>query len=432
MFTIAPTVPTDVLACVMVRVRHPWALLRCCHATHCITKNAWARAIWCLTWYRDTATLRLLGDTPALRILLRQLRASSVRVDIASLNAACSRGMLEAARLLLEACTNSDTPMNLAAMRGHTEVVKLLLTRALPDGLSPLHQACLNGHVEVARLLLDAGAPHSPFDLYSGQTPLHQACKAGHADVAALLLEVGALPEQHSLNSTGHTALHSAAHNGRIELVQLLLAGGANPSSTCGAAGRSTPLHVACEGKCPSEKSAAIVSLLLGAGADVTLGDDTDVTPLHVACSAGLEHCAEALIRAGACTDAVDQAGLTPLHGAPPKIVKLLLDAGSSPNARTHQGITPLHSACNKCYAFEKQRVKTIGLLLAAGADVGAMSTNRRNTPLHMAAYWRGSIEVVDALLAAGADPRATTVDGRMPGNVAKEHSDARVIARLR
>eukprot|EP00798_Chlamydomonas_sp_ICE-L_P017726 gene17726-24086_t len=457
------SIPAEIMACVVVRVRHPGALLRCSHATHSVRNNAWARAVWCLTWHRHTALLCLLGDTPALRILLQQPEVpidALARCGRAPLHVACSRGMLDAARLLLEAGAAPDgfgtnhthTPMHFAASGGHAEVVRLLMphvtrerlplgaacanghlevarllleeggalpSTAMAGNLTPLHQACMHGHVGVARLLLDAGAPHSPMETHSGQTPMHRACDAGHVDVAALLLDVGASPAR--CNGTGDTPLHSAARKGHVQTAKVLLAGGANPSSTGGDVGRKTPMHVPCEGFCTPEQSAAIVCLLLEAGADVTLADGTDLTPLHVASSAGLARCAEVMIRAGARTEATDRAGWTPLHEAPPEIAKLLLDAGASPKAATAHGMTPLHNACStgSIYHEAHRRVTTVRLLLAAGAD--------RNTPLHLAAYWRGLVEVVDALLEAGADPLAVAVDGRTPLDIATKYSDARV-----
>jgi ankyrin repeat protein len=428
------------------------------------------RAIWCLTWHRDTALLRLLGDTPALRILLHQPLVQIDAVDRrgrAPLHIACSRGMLEAARLLLEAGATpngiGNTPMHFAASGGHADVVRLLLPhvtpehmplgaacanghlevarllleegRALPGAamagnLTPLHQACMHGHISVALLLLDAGVPHSPIEVHGGRTPLHMACDAGHADIAALLLRVGASPAQN--NGAGDTPLHIAARKGYIQTAKFLLAGGANPSSTRPVVlNMRTPMHVACEGVCSPEQSVTIVCMLLKAGADVTLEDGDGMTPLHVASYAGLKWCTEVMIRAGACTNAVDHTGWTPLHDAPPEIVKLLLDAGASPRTANAQGMTPLHNACCASCRWMHGRIETVRLLLAAGADVNA-ATNRRNTSLHMAAYWRGSIGVVDALIEAGANPLAAALDGMTPLDIAIKTSDPRVIERIR
>ena len=76
--------------------------------------------------------------------------------------------------------------------------------------------------------------------------------------------------------------------------------------------------------------------------------------------------------------------------------VKLLLDRGANPNGRNAAGATPLHWAVP-----DAAKVK---LLLAAGADANAKSTNLQRTPLLVAASYPGSMEVLRLLLEHGAD----------------------------
>jgi len=68
--------------------------------------------------------------------------------------------------------TNEDdySPLHLAAIGGHLEVVKLLLARGAEvgavntSGVTPLHEAAYGGHQEVVRLLLAAGAQAGAVD----------------------------------------------------------------------------------------------------------------------------------------------------------------------------------------------------------------------------------------------------------------------------
>jgi hypothetical protein len=54
------------------------------------------------------------------------------------------------------------------------------------DGWTPLHIACMNGHAEVVKALLEKGAEmHAKSN--SGYTPLRCACLNGHHDIAAML-----------------------------------------------------------------------------------------------------------------------------------------------------------------------------------------------------------------------------------------------------
>jgi len=84
--------------------------------------------------------------------------------------------------------------------------------------------------------------------------------------------------------------------------------------------------------------------------------------------------------------------------------VKLLLDRGANPNARNAVGATPLMWAVPD--------IAKVKLLIAAGADVNARSTNLQRTPLLIAATYPGSVEVLKLLLEHGADIHAKDRNG--------------------
>jgi len=79
--------------------------------------------------------------------------------------------------------------------------------------------------------------------------------------------------------------------------------------------------------------------------------------------------------------------------------IKLLLDRGANPNSRNAAGATPLHWALP-----DAAKVK---LLLGAGADANARSTNLQRTPLLVAASYPGSVSVLQLLLEHGAEIHA-------------------------
>ncbi|VDK38258.1 unnamed protein product [Taenia asiatica] len=99
------------------------------------------------------------------------------------LHYAASKNRLSIARRLLLAGIRADlrdwggnTPLHRAASRGHTDMVKLLLTG---DAL-----ASPGGGRDISKC-----SPNTPND--AGQTPLHIACEEGNSEIVRILLSAG-------------------------------------------------------------------------------------------------------------------------------------------------------------------------------------------------------------------------------------------------
>ena len=88
--------------------------------------------------------------------------------------------------------------------------------------------------------------------------------------------------------------------------------------------------------------------------------------------------------------------------------VRALLTGGDDVNAAQGDGMTALH------WAARHGDVDLIKMLLAAGANVKATTRLANYTPLLMASEI-GSAGAIDALIAAGADPKVTTASGVTP-----------------
>ncbi|TEA23616.1 hypothetical protein DBR06_SOUSAS910334 [Sousa chinensis] len=217
------------------------------------------------------------------------------------------------------------TPLHVAASRGHTEILQLLLRRrarpdSAPGGRTALHEACAAGHAACAHVLLVAGAdPNIPDQ--DGKRPLHLCGAAGSLECAELLLRFGAKVDGRS-EEEEETPLHVAARLGHVELADLLLRRGA--CSNARDAEGWTPLLAACDARCTSPADAEATTahclqlcrLLLSAGADADAADQDRRRPLHLACRRGHADVVELLLSCGVSANAMDYGGHTALHYA--------------------------------------------------------------------------------------------------------------------
>ncbi|WVZ68265.1 hypothetical protein U9M48_017224 [Paspalum notatum var. saurae] len=124
----------------------------------------------------------------------------------------------------------NTTPLISAAMRGHIEVVQLLLEQddfglvemARDNGKNALHFAARQGHVEIVKALLEKDPQLARRNDKKGQTALHMAVKGTCCDVLRALVDadpaIVMLPDKN-----GNTALHVATRKKRAEIVSVLL-----------------------------------------------------------------------------------------------------------------------------------------------------------------------------------------------------------------
>lgn len=107
---------------------------------------------------------------------------------------------------------------------------------------APLIMAAYKGYTEIVKLLLEAGADVSAVDPGMKATALHAAAYAGHAEAAKLLIEYNIeIDKQGPYN--GYTALHDAVWQNNVETAKVLIEAGANLTIK-GNAGE-TPLDMA-------------------------------------------------------------------------------------------------------------------------------------------------------------------------------------------
>ncbi|XVF32447.1 hypothetical protein REPUB_Repub17cG0084000 [Reevesia pubescens] len=169
-----------------------------------------------------------------------------------------------------------------------------------------------------------------------------------------------------------------------------------------------TPLHSAILGD-----QHFLAVYLLDNGANPNSADNSGNTPFHFVAKIGSQKLLEYFISKGAEIDAKSDTG-TPLQLAASvsrkDIMKVLLDNHANPNVSSHGLWSPMISSIGN------GSIECVNLLLQAGADPNFVSQG--DTPLVIAAA-TGETEIIKCLLNAGADPNVPNHVGHVPIEVA-------------
>lgn len=131
------------------------------------------------------------------------------------------------------------TSLHMAASRGHSRILNLLLTRGgfcIDDkdgeGKTALHHATIGNHEACVRVLLEKGAKIDVNDGLTGWTSLHWAVLNKNEAILRLLLESACDGQRDfdvdAFDVSGWTPLHTAAESGFERGVELLLEHGAD------------------------------------------------------------------------------------------------------------------------------------------------------------------------------------------------------------
>jgi ankyrin repeat protein len=291
-----------------------------------------------------------------------------------------SAGIVDVARLLLDAGASPDTTIGRAPRPGHC---------------SALYAAAgLANHRALARLLLDRGAdPDTPAALY------HSAFHRDH-ETLGLLLERGARAE-------GLDALAAAISVNDAEAVRLLLGAGIDPREPlpAGALGASyegrpsiPPVYAAIEFDC----SLDLIQALLQGGADPTAAPAGGRSPYREARRRGRAEVAAMLVAQGA----VDDAGDT----------DTFLDACARADRKAAQELLRRHpdllaqltdeDHAALVDAADHGRLEAVRLMVDLGFPLETRGGEDGATPLQAAAA-SGSVDVVRLLIEEGADIEA-------------------------
>jgi len=256
------------------------------------------------------------GHTAVLEQLLRPLQhgegATAVAATVAAEGATAAAAATVAATSVLEiaapAADGGFTPLHYAAYHGHHEACALLLARGArrdsrdASGGTPLHHAADNGHAACVSALLTSAGQAAAATVTPGQAAAATGTPgdgSGPAD--------GPLRYADLLDGRGASALQLAASGGHAGVAEALcFEGGADVDAAARANG-ATPLHTA-----SYAGRAAVVRVLLRAGAATGAPAANGASALHLAAHRGAAEAVEALLEGGAAADALDRRGATP------------------------------------------------------------------------------------------------------------------------
>ena len=175
--------------------------------------------------------------TVCLFLLLSLIPCLAVSSGDALIEAA-KQGDTEGARKLLDEGVQVGTldkgrltPLMWAALKGHSELVDLLIGRGADVNaiaaagvtvlLYTLYRVEEEASSDIVTTLLENGADPNAASYDGGGTPLMSAASRGRSDLLRLLLNAGA--DINAQRPGGYTALMIAARLGRLDAVQTLL-----------------------------------------------------------------------------------------------------------------------------------------------------------------------------------------------------------------
>lgn len=318
------------------------------------------------------------------------------------------------------------------------------------DGATALHWAAHWDLVGLAHRLLEAGAPvNAVNDL--GVAPISVACRNGSVTMVDALLSHGA--DALTAEPSGETALMTCARTGSTAAVVQLLAAGSDPNAIELNSGQTALMWAAAGGHTATARA------LDEAGTEIDARSKGEFTPLMFAARSGALELARLLLGSGATVNTATSEGLSPLliaaasldaiTGSDYRLVVessdhealgiLLLEHGANVAQADQYGMTPLH------YTVEMRKPALLEALLARGADPNAQLSSglpfRRGdyvgreayngaSPLWLAARL-GDLDMMRALLDAGADPELRSAYGVTPLMVAAglTQTDSRMVA---
>lgn len=416
------------------------------------------------------------GDTESVRTLLRGgADVNAAQADgMTALHWTALNGDLKTMNVLLYAGAATEsltrlgayTPLHLASSRGHAAAVARLLEAGskpgpvTATGVQPLHLASQAGNAEAVKALLDKGADINARDKTHGRTPLVFAASQDRLDAVKLLLARGADARLATtvIDYQARSAADTQARQARDRIVTATTGRATNsninvndpPPTGNAAVGQAAGRGGRGGGQAydPNDPNAGQRGGRGGGGprppSDIEqIGKQGGFTALHYAAREGYADAAVALLDAGLNVNLPSEGDkstpvVVAIINGQYDLVMTFLARGANPNLANDDGVTPVFATLNNEWALRtwypqptagtEQRASYLQLLealLKAGADPNARTlshvwyasynTGRMGVDFTGAtAFWRAAyaldVDAMRLLVRYGADPNVPTV----------------------
>ena len=310
------------------------------------------------------------------------------------------------------ATNNSGCPI--CRVPFHPVDIRQLFGLPPPTPNEELLSAAEEGSLDRVRDAISRGASLAAQRPQTTETPLILASDHGHREIVRHILHMLQVDPTYSSNpndilnagtNDGMTAVHVASSRGHIGIVGDLLAAGANVNPVTVRV-NSTPLYLA-----SYSGHVLTIETLLAFGANIQIADRNGTTPLMTAAYSGhVEVVLLLLSRDIKRIDDGNNVGTTALMFASEQghlgVVANLLVKGADPKAADKDNWTAL------MLASLHGRLEVVQKLLPF-SNVNVANIRGGTALMHGSGAARNALPIVQALLAAGANPNARSITGK-------------------